>query len=158
MPFKAYGIECITSQVSSVGYDKLRRFFPQVTDKLIHQLQRKSQVDVLIGLPHPSMHPERTVRAKGGGDFWIYEGQFGSCVGGRHPQLKEGTRKSQDLFVVNHHVSATPSNVSHELQYCPLRSDIPYQSSVSNERKLIQSSATSYVEMSMMITSSNVKF
>ena len=142
VPFKAYGIECITSQVSEVGYDKLRRFFPQVSDNLIHQLQRKSQVDVLIGLPHPSMHPERTVRAKGGGDFWIYEGRFGSCVGGRHPQLREDTRKSKDLFVVNHHIKATPSSISHELEYCPLRSDIPYLMSVASERKSIKSGTT----------------
>ena len=147
VPFKAYGMECITSDVSEVCYDKLRRFFPQVSDKLIHQLQRKSRVDVLIGLPHPSMHPERSVRAKGGGDFWIYKGQFGSCVGGRHPQLMEETRKSQDLFVVNHYTKSTPSNIPHELEYCPHRAVNPYHLSVaSTKQNTIKSTTTPWVE------------
>ena len=142
VPFKAYGIECITSDVSQVGYDKLRRFFPQVSDELIHQLQRKRQVDVLIGPPHPSLHPERTVRAKGGGDLWIYKGPFGSCVGGRHPQLSEETRKSQDLFVVNHHITATPTNISHELEYCPRRSETLYRSSIASKQSVVIATTT----------------
>lgn len=47
--FKAYGMETITSAVSMLGYDKLRRFFPQLTDSVIHQLQRRVRLTILLG-------------------------------------------------------------------------------------------------------------
>ena len=138
VPFKAYGIESITGLVSKVGFHKLRRLFPQISDEKIRRLERNNQVDVLIGLPHPSLHPERTVRAKGGGDFWIYEGQFGSCVGGQHPKLKEETCRSENLFTINHtyFTNVSSSNIMpHELEFCSARSEIPYNLSVASKEQ-----------------------
>ena len=68
---------------------------------MISCLERENRVDVLIGLSHPSWHPERAEQATGGGDLWIYRGRFGACVGGRHADVVEGTRRSKDLFEVN---------------------------------------------------------
>ena len=135
--FKAYGMECITGNVSQIGFKRLRTLFPRVSEQAIRKLQRNRIVDILIGLPHPSMHPQPKVRAKGGGDLWIFEGQFGSCVGGRHPQLKEETFRSNDLFTVNTHIHYTKVSslniMSHELEYCPVRSEIPYYLSVKSK-------------------------
>ncbi len=105
VPFKAYGMECITGRVSQIGFHKLQKLFPGLSRKMIDNLQRADVVDVLIGLLHPSMHPERKQRAKGGGDFWIYEGRFGSCVGGQHPQLMEETCRAENVFFPGNNAS-----------------------------------------------------
>ena len=125
--FEAYGMETITGAVTEIGRLKIKRLFPHLSEANINMLQRHSDVNILLGIGHPSWHPDRTEKARGGGDFWIYRGKFGSCVGGRHPEIKEETRKSDSLFVTVHknfHISvqSLPS-ISHELEFCPLRSE-----------------------------------
>ena len=141
--FEAYGMETITGAVSKIGAGRIKKLFPHLSDKTIRQLQRREEVDVLLGALHPSWHPERVERARSGGDFWIYRGKFGSCVGGRCPGMVEGTKKSEKLFTVNqiYHVMSSPAtshrSLSHELEYCPSRVKdyISSQGAVSTKRK-----------------------
>ena len=125
--FEAYGMDTITGTLSKISPSRIRKLFPHVSDESIRSLLRGDCVDVLIGISHPSWHPERVEKAKGGGDFWLYRGKFGACVGGRYQGMKEGTHRSKSLFSVNQsfHIVSHPllpdQSVSHELEYCPKR-------------------------------------
>ena len=55
--FDAYGMESITGSVSQVDGSVLRRLFPHVSDRVLRSLQRADDVDILIGISHPSWHP-----------------------------------------------------------------------------------------------------
>ena len=101
MSFKAYGLEHLTGQVTQMSANKLTELFPGVPLATLNQMLRGSRVDVLIGLGHFSWQPKRKIRASGGGDFWLCENRFGTCYGGRHPEVYEGTKRSDDLFTVN---------------------------------------------------------
>ena len=145
--FEAYGMETITGCLSKVNASTIKTLFPHLSQREIDVLQRGDDVDVLIGMAHASWHPERVERARGGGDFWIYRGKFGSCLGGRYPGISEGTSKSSDLFHVNHsyHVAASCREnqlASHELEFCPQRVASYFQSSaVVNCIEVVDSSA-----------------
>ena len=123
--FEAYGMRTITGSVSKITFDKLKQLFPHSSDKLLRSLERDSDVNILMGLGEASWHPERDQKAKGGGDLWIYRNMFGACVGGRHPNICEKTRRNKDLFYVNHvyHTMVSPKveTVSHELEFCARR-------------------------------------
>ena len=145
--FEAYGMETITGCLSKVNASTIKTLFPHLSQREIGVLQRGDDVDVLIGMAHASWHPERVERARGGGDFWIYRGKFGSCLGGRYPGISEGTSKSSDLFHVNHsyHVASSCREnqlASHELEFCPQRVASYFQSSaVVNCIEVVDSSA-----------------
>ena len=104
----------------------LRRLFPHISDSVLRSLQRADDVDILIGISHPSWHPERAERAVGKGDLWLFRGRFGVCIGGRHGDIKDATRVSKGLFSVNQafFISEFQSNqlYSHELEFCAVRS------------------------------------
>ena len=124
--FDAYGLESITGALTQIEVGVIRRLFPHLDDQTISSLKRASNVDFLIGMKHPSWHPERAERAKDGGDLWLYRGRFGVCIGGRHPQIEEGTRRSDSLFSVKHTYHADVLGyrvdaISHELEFCPKR-------------------------------------
>ena len=126
--FEAYGMESITGALTTIGTQVIRRLFPNLDERTISNLKRAKDVVYLLGMKHPSWHPERAERARGEGDLWLYRGRFGACIGGRHLMIKEETRKSSSLFVVNHvyHVNTVPcrsidSIISHELEHCPKR-------------------------------------
>ena len=58
---------------------------------------------------------------------------FGSRLGGQHPEIVDNTRKSQDLFTVieTFHVCVgkQPDKIlNHELQFCPSRVQEYYES------------------------------
>ena len=81
-------------------------------------------MDFLIGMGHPSWHPKRIERSLQGGDIWLYRGSFGSCIGGRHPDVIEETSRSDQYFTVNfvYHARVSPiDTVPHSLEYCPKR-------------------------------------
>ena len=40
------------------------------------------------------------MKAKHGGDFWIWENHFGTCVGGSHPWLKRFYSKSEGMYTM----------------------------------------------------------
>ena len=130
-------METITGAVTQIGFAKLKKIFPHFADKTIRTLMRENRVDILCGIKQPSWIPERSEKAKVGGDFWLYRGRFGSCVGGRHPEMREETQRSSNLFAKVHQVyhaatfsmSSSQSMNSHELEFCPKRC-VKYTNSV----------------------------
>ena len=123
--FEAYGMSTITGSVTQIDPRTIKRLFPHLSEKSINKLMRGSTVDFLIGMTHPSWHPERAEQAIGDGDFWVFRGKYGMCVGGRHQEVKEETCKSKNLFVRVHQsyqIATEPaSRSSHELEYCQHR-------------------------------------
>ena len=124
--FEAYGMKTITDSVTQLDLTTIQRLFPHLPRREVNQIMRGGQVDFLIGMYYASWHPNRAEKSEGGGDLWVYRNRFGVCIGGRHPEVKEGTRKSKNLFVEVHqsyHVSTSiPLHDSlHELEYCPRR-------------------------------------
>ena len=123
--FDAYGMSCITGSVTKINFQTIKRLFPHLSDKFINKLLRGDVVDFLIGMLHPSWHPQRAEKAQGGGDFWVWRGRFGACIGGRHREMREETRKSENLFVEVHQVYCVATHrepSSHQLDFCPRRS------------------------------------
>ena len=137
MEFKAYGLESVTGVVSNLPQSKLKQLFPGVSEKTLMSVTRGSQVVVLISIYHSSWQPKPLTQAVGGGDLWLYENRFGRCVGGRHPEVYEGTRRSDQIFTVNvNHARVSKvsgnSSSSHELEFCPERAVVAYENSRSN--------------------------
>ena len=124
--FEAYGMESITGAVSKIGFETIVKLFPNLSHKFVNKLLRGDVVDFLIGMLHPSWHPVPAEKAGGGGDLWVYRGRFGACIGGRHSEVREETRKSENLFVkvnqIYHIATARQEPTSHLLDFCPLRS------------------------------------
>ena len=122
--FEAYGLECITGALSSIDSRTIKKLFPKLTDNDIQSLLRGPVVDFLIGMGHPSWHPKQIERSTQGGDIWLYEGSFGRCVGGRHPDVVEETNRSDQYFTVNfvyHAQVKVAEEVPHALEFCPKR-------------------------------------
>ena len=67
----------ITGSVTQIDPQTIKRLFPHLSDRFINKLMRGDTVDFLIGMPHPSWHPDRAEKAIGDGDFWVYRGRFG---------------------------------------------------------------------------------
>ena len=86
--FKAYGLDSITGLVSQLSPALLKNLFPRISEKIVEILRRDTVVDFLIGLLHPSWHPERAEKADGEGDLWIWTCRFEACVSGRHPSTR----------------------------------------------------------------------
>ena len=76
----------------------MKQMFPSVVGA--HTLSVDSEVDFLIGLGKASWQPQRAIKAAGGGDFWIWENSFGSCIGGSHPLVNSFTSRSDSLYTV----------------------------------------------------------
>ena len=43
---------------------------------------------------------QKIQRALGGGDFWIWENSFGTCIGGSHPLVNSFISRSDNLYTV----------------------------------------------------------
>ena len=56
--------------------------------------------DYLIMLGKASWHPYRYKRAHCGGDLWVWNNVFGSCLGGSHPLINSPYKKSSSLYTV----------------------------------------------------------
>ena len=98
--FQAYGLEVITGPLSRIDMHRVEKLFPNMSKSQLMDLNRPNQVDILIGMDHASWHPQRVEKAVDvEGDLWIYRGMFGSCLGGRHPLVREASRRSDSLFV-----------------------------------------------------------
>ena len=59
-----------------------------------------STVDYLIGLGKASWQPQRIQKALGGGDMWLWENEFGTCIGGSHPLVNSFHTRSDSLYTV----------------------------------------------------------
>ena len=97
--FQAHGLDQITRALeTSLSKELMRVLFPTVIGS--HKLCGASQVDYLIGLGKASWQPERTIQASKGGDFWIWQNKFGTCVGGSHPLVGNSITRSDNLYTV----------------------------------------------------------
>ena len=122
--FKAYGMESITGALTRISEGTIKKLFPRLPHNFVSKLLRKSKVDFLIGMKHPSWHPDKVERSQEGGDIWLHRGDFGTCVGGRHSDINEGTRRSDNLFSVNfvYHADIVSDTYGpHTLDFCPER-------------------------------------
>ena len=97
--FEAYGLDEVTGCLGELlAPDKFKEMFPNLLGG--YKVVGRGPVDYLIGLCKASWQPQRVVRAEGGGDFWLWENQFGICVGGSHPAIGSSTTRSDALFTV----------------------------------------------------------
>ena len=125
----------MTGPLRSVDSNVTRKLFPHLGEKEIIRLDRLKEEDYLIGMRHASWHPERAEKCKSGGDLWIYRGRFGSCIGGKHPEIRGTSSRSKALFAVNHVYPASiirsPGyTMSHEIEFCPDRGKEYFQAGV----------------------------
>lgn len=97
--FEAYGLESVTCTMGKLNMSVVKSLFPRLTQKELLLLQRRDEVDYLIGYENPSWHPDKEVRSSGG-DFWLHRSRFGSCLGGSHPEIREDITLSAELFTV----------------------------------------------------------
>ena len=110
--------------MSNVSSDVIKKLFPNLSEQDANSLVRGTTVDYLIGAKHPSWHPDKVQRSTTGGDIWLYDGDFGPCIGGRHPDIQEEKKRSDQYFTVNYvyHAEVQVSDsVPHALVYCPKR-------------------------------------
>ena len=79
-----YGIDKITSNIQAVNLDGVHRQFKDVTKEEI--ARPTGEVDVLIGFEYAGFHPQKEQFS---GHLLLLKNQFGRCIGGTHPQIKE---------------------------------------------------------------------
>lgn len=97
----AYGMEKITGPVNTLDMNVISALFPEFET---NALQRKSTtVDMLIGGNYFGLHP-KTELARAGENLSVMEGEFGICLQGSHPELKEDTRCDSNLVKKIHEV------------------------------------------------------
>ena len=97
--FTAHGLDTVTGNLgTSLSKEIMQQMFPNLVGG--HKLSGTSPVDYLIGLGNASWQPQRVQMALGGGDFWLWQNRFGSCVGGTHPLVTSFTTRSDSLFTV----------------------------------------------------------
>ena len=98
--FQVYGIKKITTEIQRVNLKKVSHLFPDVKRE---EIQRPTgQIDVLIGYEYAGYHP---IKVQGSGHLLLLSNQFGKCLGGSHPDLKETTRKMIRNAVLIHHAT-----------------------------------------------------
>ena len=79
-----YGIDKITSNIQAVNLDGVHRLFKDVTKEEI--ARPTGEIDVLIGFEYAGFHPQKEQFL---GHLLLLKNQFGRCIGGTHPQIKE---------------------------------------------------------------------
>ena len=62
----------------------MHRLFKDVTKEEI--ARTTGEIDILIGFEHAGFHPQKEQFL---GHFLLLKNQFGRCIGGTHPQIKE---------------------------------------------------------------------
>ena len=97
--FSAHGLDEVTGDLGSGPTEAvMRKIFPHMQGAIKYACEQR--VDYLIGLGKASWHPQRYLKAKLGGDFWIWTNKFGSCIGGSHPLISAHVRRSTSLYTV----------------------------------------------------------
>ena len=97
--FFAHGLDEVKGTLGRpLSANVMRKMFPNVVG--VQSLSGAETVDYLIGLGKASWQPQRVQQALGGGDFWIWENMFGTCVGGSHPWVNSFTSRSDSLYTV----------------------------------------------------------
>ena len=97
--FTAHGLDEVTGSLGHpLSKEVMQKLFPNIIGG--HKLSGADTVDYLIGIGNASWQPERVEKALGGGDFWVWENRFGTCVGGSHPLVNSFTTRSDSLYTV----------------------------------------------------------
>ena len=93
----AYGIDVITTEISEIHNASLLENCPGLDLKNV--IRPRGKVDLLIGYDYASWHP---TKIQNWGHLLLLSNQFGKCLGGSHPSIKEGTANIvKELCVVN---------------------------------------------------------
>ena len=99
LEFSAHGLEEVTGNLGNpLSKDVMSKMFPDIVGG--HKLSGATTVDYLIGLSKASWQPQRIQKALCGGDFWLWENRFGTCVGGSHPMVNSFTHRSDSIYTV----------------------------------------------------------
>ena len=97
----AFGMDRITGPVSKLDLKVIARLFPDYGPEA---LQRgSSSVDILLGCDYFGLHPKQEL-TKAGDHLSIMQGEFGICLQGAHPELKEDTRMDVNLAKTVHDI------------------------------------------------------
>ena len=97
--FFAHGLDTVTGHLGDpLSKDTMKKLFPDIIGA--HTMTGASSVDYMIGLGKASWQPQRLQKALGGGDFWLWGNEFGTCVGGSHPLVNSFTTRSDTLYTV----------------------------------------------------------
>ena len=97
--FEAHGFDEVTGEMGGpISKEIMKQLFPNIIGA--HSMSGTAKMDYLIGLSQASWHPQRIQKARGGGDFWLWENSFGSCLGGSHPLVNSCTTRSDSLYTV----------------------------------------------------------
>ena len=92
-----YGISKISNNIKVIDISAVSKVFSGITEREIRR--PCGEIDALIGFEYAGYHP---IRIQIDGHLALLENAFGKCLGGRHPMLKENTRKLIKHAVINH--------------------------------------------------------
>ena len=105
----AFGMDKITGPVSKLDTKVLASLFPGYD---VDSLQRRAdKVDILLGCDYFGLFP-KCEEAKCGENVSIMKGDFGVCLQGTHPDLKERTEHDSNLAKTIHN-----SIIKHEVYH-----------------------------------------
>ncbi|KAL9987900.1 hypothetical protein ACROYT_G002280 [Oculina patagonica] len=126
----AFGMDRITGPVSKLDPKVLANLFPGYD---VDSLQRKTdKVDILLGCDYFGLFP-KCEEAKCGDNLSIMKGDFGVCLQGTHPDLKEGTEHDSNLVKTIHN-----SVIKHEVYHVCHVTHPEFQPNCSNPGKLVE--------------------
>ena len=98
---EAYGIGKITADIQAVNLDGIVHLFKGVSAEEVTRPTRP--VDLLIGYEYAGFHPQLERRD---GHLLLLKNQFGKCIGGKHPSIKESHPTSELASARVNHVNA----------------------------------------------------
>ena len=125
----AFGMDRITGPVSKLDTKVLANLFPGYD---VDSLQRKTEkVDILLGCDYFGLFP-KCEEAKCGDNLSIMKGDFGVCLQGTHPDLREGTEHDSNLVKTIHN-----SVIKHEAHYVCHVTHPEFQPNCSNPGELV---------------------
>ena len=97
--FSAHGLDKVTWSLNTVlGKGLMRKLFSSVIGA--HKMCGAPTVDYLIGLSKASWQPQRMLKSEGGGDFRMWQNNFGTCICGSHPWVGSYVSRSDSLYTV----------------------------------------------------------
>ena len=95
--FRVYGIDRISTEIKAISIENVLHLFHGITGKSVRR--PNGEIDVLVGIEYADHHP---VHEQLVGHLLLLGNQFGKCLGGSHPLLKEGTNKLIQHVSINH--------------------------------------------------------
>ena len=95
--FRVYGMEKISTKIEAVNVDGVLTLFKNVPKVEIER--PRGQIDVLIGFEYAGHHP---VRKQNAGNLLLLANQFGKCLAGSHPEIRESAQKVIQHVTINH--------------------------------------------------------